>query len=95
MGLARAVGPAQWLLAEEAESSLRELGIRGDIIRTMQRAFSAQGHERSPTEFAISETPMAPEQTIITSSCGFNHLPRQVAYGKLRAMTEAKRILGG
>jgi 5-methyltetrahydropteroyltriglutamate--homocysteine methyltransferase len=38
---------------------------------------------------------LAPEQTIITSSCGFNHLPRQTALGKLRAMTEAKAILGG
>jgi 5-methyltetrahydropteroyltriglutamate--homocysteine methyltransferase len=38
---------------------------------------------------------LAPEQTIITSSCGFNHLPRSVAAGKMRAMTEAKRILGG
>lgn len=36
-----------------------------------------------------------PEQTIVTSSCGFNHLPRAIAAGKLRAMTEAKRILGG
>jgi 5-methyltetrahydropteroyltriglutamate--homocysteine methyltransferase len=38
---------------------------------------------------------LAPEQTIITSSCGFNHLPRAIAAGKLRAMTDAKRILGG
>jgi 5-methyltetrahydropteroyltriglutamate--homocysteine methyltransferase len=38
---------------------------------------------------------LAPEQTIVTSSCGFNHLPRNVAFGKLKAMTEAKRILGG
>ena len=38
---------------------------------------------------------LAPEQTIVTSSCGFNHLPREVAFGKLRAMSEAKRILGG
>jgi 5-methyltetrahydropteroyltriglutamate--homocysteine methyltransferase len=38
---------------------------------------------------------LAPEQTIITSSCGFNHLPRQTAFGKLRAMTEAKEILSG
>ncbi|HEV8028116.1 MAG TPA: hypothetical protein VGP50_11835 [Stellaceae bacterium] len=36
---------------------------------------------------------LAPEQTIITSSCGLNHLPRHVALGKLRAMTEAKAIL--
>jgi 5-methyltetrahydropteroyltriglutamate--homocysteine methyltransferase len=38
---------------------------------------------------------LAPEQTIITSSCGFNHLPRNVAFGKLSAMTQAKQILGG
>jgi len=38
---------------------------------------------------------LAPEQTIVTSSCGFNHLPRNVAFGKLNAMAEAKRILGG
>jgi 5-methyltetrahydropteroyltriglutamate--homocysteine methyltransferase len=38
---------------------------------------------------------LAPEQTIVTSSCGFNHLPRHVAFGKLLAMAEAKAILGG
>jgi 5-methyltetrahydropteroyltriglutamate--homocysteine methyltransferase len=38
---------------------------------------------------------LAPEQTIITSSCGFNHLPRHIAFGKLRAMSEAKAILLG
>ena len=38
---------------------------------------------------------LAPEQTIVTSSCGFNHLPRHVTLGKLQAMREAKHILGG
>jgi 5-methyltetrahydropteroyltriglutamate--homocysteine methyltransferase len=38
---------------------------------------------------------LAPEQTLVTSSCGFNHLPRHIALGKLRAMTEAKAILHG
>jgi 5-methyltetrahydropteroyltriglutamate--homocysteine methyltransferase len=38
---------------------------------------------------------LTPEQTLITSSCGFNHLPRHIALGKLRAMAEAKRILSG
>jgi 5-methyltetrahydropteroyltriglutamate--homocysteine methyltransferase len=38
---------------------------------------------------------LTPEQTIITSSCGFNHLPRHIALGKLRAMSEAKTILSG
>jgi 5-methyltetrahydropteroyltriglutamate--homocysteine methyltransferase len=36
---------------------------------------------------------LAPDQTIVTSSCGFNHLPRHIVLGKLRAMTEAKAIL--
>jgi len=36
---------------------------------------------------------LAAEQTLITSSCGFNHLPRHVALGKLRAMSAAKAIL--
>ena len=38
---------------------------------------------------------LSPEQTIVTSSCGFNHLPRHIALGKLRAMSEAKSILSG
>jgi 5-methyltetrahydropteroyltriglutamate--homocysteine methyltransferase len=38
---------------------------------------------------------LAPEQTIITSSCGLNHLPRHIGLGKLRAMSEAKAILTG
>jgi 5-methyltetrahydropteroyltriglutamate--homocysteine methyltransferase len=38
---------------------------------------------------------LAPEQTIITSSCGFNHLPRHIAVGKLKSMSEAKAILSG
>ncbi len=37
---------------------------------------------------------LPPEQTLITSSCGMNHLPRHIAFGKLQAMVEAKRILG-
>jgi 5-methyltetrahydropteroyltriglutamate--homocysteine methyltransferase len=38
---------------------------------------------------------LTPEQTIVTSSCGFNHLSRRTSYGKMQAMTEAKKILGG
>lgn len=36
---------------------------------------------------------LLPEQTLITSSCGLNHLPREVAFGKLRAMVDAERML--
>ena len=36
---------------------------------------------------------LPPEQVLITSSCGMNHLPRHIAQGKLQAMSGAKRIL--
>src|SRR5208283_3308275 len=40
MGLAREVEPCRWQLRADAESTLRSMGERGDIIRTMQRAFT-------------------------------------------------------
>ena len=52
-GLATSIGPAQWVLAEEAESTLRDLGLRGDIIKTMHRALTEARIERSTAEFAI------------------------------------------
>nr|MBA3610542.1 hypothetical protein [Rubrobacter sp.] len=36
---------------------------------------------------------LAPEQTLITSSCGLNHLSRETAFGKLAAMAEAERLM--
>ena len=36
---------------------------------------------------------LSPEQTLITSSCGLNHLPREIAFGKLKAMAEAEKML--
>jgi 5-methyltetrahydropteroyltriglutamate--homocysteine methyltransferase len=38
---------------------------------------------------------LPPEQTIVTSSCGFNHLPRHIGLGKLHAMSAAQKILRG
>ncbi len=53
MGLAAPAGPAQWIVALDAEQSLRDLGMRGDIIRTMQRAFTEQGRERALGDYVI------------------------------------------
>ena len=36
---------------------------------------------------------LPPEQTIVTSSCGLNHLPRQTAFAKLKAMAAAKPVI--
>lgn len=44
-------------------------------------------------ERVAAQSWLSPEQTVVTSSCGFNHLPRGTALGKMLAMTEAKKIL--
>jgi type IV secretory pathway VirD2 relaxase len=50
MGLADALGPAQWRIAPNARETLRALGERGDIIKTLHRAMN-----RSPSDYAIHE----------------------------------------
>lgn len=56
MGLATRVGPASWTLAADIEPTLRALGDRGDIIRTMHRALSGQGFKVDPGRFALHES---------------------------------------
>ncbi|MGB3834488.1 MAG: DUF3363 domain-containing protein [Mesorhizobium sp.] len=53
MGLANEGQPGEWLVAPEAERSLRDLGTRGDIIKTMHRAFAERGEDRGFTDFVI------------------------------------------
>lgn len=56
LGLARPLGPAQWTLADNAEVTLRELGMRGDIVKTMHRALAGQGVERAADAYMIHES---------------------------------------
>ena len=53
LGRAEPVGPAQWTLKPEAEPTLRALGERGDIIKTMHRALSRGARAPDPGAFAI------------------------------------------
>lgn len=50
LGLADEVQPGTWAVHADAEKTLRALGERGDIIRTMQRAMSGE-----PRELAVFE----------------------------------------
>ncbi len=43
--LADEVRPGQWLLRDDAEATLRAMGERGDIVRTMQRAMGGTQQE--------------------------------------------------
>ena len=43
--LAHEVRPGQWILRDDAEATLRTMGERGDIVRTMQRAMGSLQRE--------------------------------------------------
>ena len=53
MGLAASTGPGEWMVGLEAQKQLRDLGMRGDIIKTMHRAFAERGQERGVADYVI------------------------------------------
>ena len=55
LGLADEIEPNRWRLAEGMDDVLRRMGERGDIIRTMQRAFTKHGLERAPGDYVIAD----------------------------------------
>jgi type IV secretory pathway VirD2 relaxase len=53
MGLAAEGEPGQWAVAEAAQAKLRELGARGDIIRTIGAALKDRGQDRPLDSYAV------------------------------------------
>ena len=53
MGLAAEGEPGRWAVAEGAQTRLRELGTRGDIIRTIGSALKDRGQERPLDSYAV------------------------------------------
>ena len=53
LALADQVGPAQWTLKPGLEPALRDLGIRGDIIKTMHRAMNRSEREPDVAGFVL------------------------------------------
>lgn len=60
LGLATPVGASHWRLAPDLADTLRRMGERGDIIRTMQRAYAARGDAPAIADQAIYD-PAAPD----------------------------------
>jgi type IV secretory pathway VirD2 relaxase len=54
LGVAGQVGPAQWFINDEAETVLRQLGERGDIIKRMHRALTERGIERGSASYVLA-----------------------------------------
>ncbi|MEZ5680910.1 MAG: DUF3363 domain-containing protein [Erythrobacter sp.] len=55
LGLAASVMPACWTLKPDLEPILRQLGVRGDVIKTMHRAMSGQGLHPDAGRFALHD----------------------------------------
>lgn len=54
LGVAGQVGHSQWFIKPEAETVLRELGERGDIIKRMHRALTKRGIERGSASYVLA-----------------------------------------
>ena len=54
LGVAGQVGPGQWFIKPEAETVLRELGERGDIIKRLHRALTERGIERGSANYVLA-----------------------------------------
>jgi hypothetical protein len=53
LGLAQEAEPGKWTLSAGIDDTLKALGERGDIIKTMHRALAEQGLERGMEGYAI------------------------------------------
>ena len=56
LGLAQQIAPGQWTIKPGLEQRLRELSVRGDIIKTMHRAMRESRREPDVTAFALHGT---------------------------------------
>ncbi|MDJ0448804.1 VirD2 family relaxase/mobilization nuclease [Methylocystis sp. JR02] len=54
LGLAHQVGPGQWTMDEGADTTLRELGERGDIIKRIHRGLTQRGIERATASYVLA-----------------------------------------
>jgi type IV secretory pathway VirD2 relaxase len=65
LGLADEQRPGQWRLADDLEDTLRRMGERGDIIKTLHREMAEKTIARSPADYAIHDPADLSAQPII------------------------------
>ena len=54
LGVAHQLGPGQWVVAGEAETTLRALGERGDVIKRIHRALTERGIEHAASNYVLA-----------------------------------------
>ena len=67
LGLVREEHPGQWQLAGDLEGTLRRLGERGDIIKTMHRALKDEGIDVGASNYSIYD-PADPGAPVVTGA---------------------------
>jgi type IV secretory pathway VirD2 relaxase len=65
LGLAKQMGASTWRLAPDLADTLKRMGERGDIIRTMQRAFTARGQAPALADQAIYDPTAADVRPLV------------------------------
>ena len=65
LGLAAETAPGLWRLSPQLEATLRRMGEREDIIKTLHRAMTRAGQERGAVDYAIYD-PADPRATPLT-----------------------------
>ncbi|WP_414899732.1 relaxase/mobilization nuclease RlxS [Sphingomonas flavalba] len=65
LGLATQMGASTWRLAPDLTDTLKRMGERGDIIRTMQRAFTARGSAPALADQAIYDPTAADARPLV------------------------------
>ncbi|MGH6650785.1 MAG: relaxase/mobilization nuclease RlxS [Sphingopyxis sp.] len=65
LGLATRHGAAHWRLAPDLADTLRRMGQRGDIIRTMQRAYAARGNAPALADQVIYDPTAADARPLV------------------------------
>ncbi|QXX76137.1 VirD2 family relaxase/mobilization nuclease [Methylovirgula sp. HY1] len=54
LGLAEQMRPGQWVMSQNAETTLRELGERGDIIKRIHNSLKERGIKRSAASYVLA-----------------------------------------
>jgi type IV secretory pathway VirD2 relaxase len=57
LGLASEIAPGQWTMRGDAETTLRELQTRGDIIKRMHQAMAERGIDRGAASYVLEPDP--------------------------------------
>jgi len=60
LGLASEIAPGQWMLTGDAQTALRELGERDDIIKRLHKAMSDRGIDRGAASYVLNADPAQP-----------------------------------